>query len=89
MGYLTKPKLVVPYLSVVEEREDGADLRAGKVWQVDAGQLLAVAEVADEGGLEEGGAGGGQDHLVRTDAVGGRVIAASTGLFIRSATRKC
>ena len=56
-----------------------ADLRAGKVGKVDAGQLLAVtAQVgADEGGLEEGGAGGGQDHLVRPDAVRGGVIAAS------------
>ena len=42
-------------------------------------QLLAVsAEVgADEGGLEEGGAGSRQYHLVRPDAVGGGVISAS------------
>ena len=55
-------------------------LRAGKVWEVDAGQFFAVpaAEVrADERGLEEGGAGGGEDHLVRPDAVGGSVVAAS------------
>ena len=45
-----------------------------------AGELLpvAAAEVrADERGLEEGGAGGGEDHLVRPDAVGGSVVAAS------------
>ena len=45
-----------------------------------AGELLPVsaAEVrADERGLEEGGAGGGEDHLVRPDAVGGSVVAAS------------
>ena len=54
-------------------------LRAGKVWEVDAGQFFAVsAEVrADERGLEEGGAGGGEDHLVRPDAVGGSVVATS------------
>lgn len=40
-------------------------------------QFFAVsAEVrADERGLEEGGAGGGEDHLVRPDAVGGSVVA--------------
>ena len=45
-----------------------------------AGELLpvAAAEVrADERGLEEGGAGGGEDHLVRPDAVGGSVVATS------------
>ena len=46
---------------------------------MDAGQFFAVpAEVrADERGLEEGGAGGGEDHLVRPDAVGGSVVATS------------